>query len=206
MPSRVICISRSLGSGGEEIGRLVAKELGFRYADEEIIVRAAEKAGVTPETVAQAEHTLPLIERILESIARTPPDPEGWAGAAILPSSRKQDYASLIEKVVRETANEGSVVIVAHAASIPLGDSTGVLRVLVTASPAARAERLVSQANLDEQAAKKAVEESDHQRREYLRRFYKVRQELPTQYDLVVNTDSLASPLAARLIVSAAKG
>ncbi len=107
---------------------------------------------------------------------------------------------------MRETANEGSVVIVAHAASIPLGDLTGVLRVLVTASPAVRAERLVSQANLDEQAAKKAVEESDHQRREYLRRFYKVRQEFPTQYDLVVNTDSLASPLAARLIVSAAKG
>ncbi len=77
---------------------------------------------------------------------------------------------------------------------------------LVTASPAVRAERLVREAKLDEQAARKAIDESDHQRREYLRRFYKVRQELPTHYDLVVNTDSLASPLAARLIVSAAKG
>ncbi len=63
MPCRVICISRSLGSGGEEIGRTVAKELGFRYADEEIIVRAAQKAGVSPETVAEVEHTPGLIER-----------------------------------------------------------------------------------------------------------------------------------------------
>ena len=206
MPCRVICVSRSLGSGGEEIGRTVAKELGFRYADEEIIVRAAEKAGVSPETVAEVEHTPGLIARILESIARTPPSPEGWSGAAILPPNTRPDYESLIEKVVRETANEGNVVIVAHGASITLGDLRGVLRVLVTASPAVRSERLVRDAKLDKQAARKAIDESDHQRREYLRRFYKVRQELPTHYDLVVNTDSLASPLAARLIVSAAKG
>jgi hypothetical protein len=195
-----------LGAGGEEIGRTVAKELGFRYADEEIITRAAEKAGVSVDTVAQVEHTPSLIARILESMARTPPSPEGWAGAAILSPNIRPDYESLIEKVVRETANEGNVVIVAHGASITLGDLRGVLRVLVTASPAVRSERLVSEAKLDERAARKAIDESDRQRREYLRRFYNVRQELPTQYDLVVNTDSLASPLAARLIVSAAKG
>ena len=206
MECRVICISRSLGAGGEEIGRRVAKELGFRYADEEIITRAAEKAGVTSETVAEAEHTPSLIARILESIARTPPTPEGWSGAAILPSNTRADYESLIEKVVRETGNEGNVVIVAHGASIALGDLRGVLRVLVTASPAVRAERLVREIRLDEAEAKTAVAESDHQRREYLRRFYKIRHELPTHYDLVVNTDALTVPLAAGLIVRAAKG
>jgi hypothetical protein len=206
MACRVVCISRSLAAGGEEVGLTVAKELGFRYADEEIIIRAAKKAGVSQELVADAERTPSLIARILESMARTPPSPEGWSGTAILPSNTTTDYGSLIEKVVRETANEGNVVIVAHGASITLGDLRGVLRVLVTASPAVRSERLVREAKLDEQAAKKAVDESDRQRREYLRRFYKVRQELPTHYDLVVNTDSLASPLAARLIVSAAKG
>ena len=206
MPCRVICISRSLGSGGEEIGRIVAKELGFRYADEEIIVRAAEKAGVSRETVAEVEHTPGLIERILESIARTPPDPEGWAGAAILPYSRNQDYEGLIERVIRETASEGSIVIVAHGASVPLAEMEGVLRVLVTASPGVRVERHASDAGLEEPAAKKSIEESDRQRREYLRRFYQVGRELPTHYDLVVNTDVLSVPLAAQLVASAAKG
>ena len=41
MVSRVMCISRTIGAGGEEIGRAAAKELGFRYADEQIIIRAA---------------------------------------------------------------------------------------------------------------------------------------------------------------------
>ncbi len=185
---------------------MVAKELGFRYADEEIIIKAAEKAGVSPETVAQAERTPSLIARVLESMARTPPSPEGWSGAAILPPDTTLDYESLIEKVVRETANEGDVVIVAHGAGVPLADTEGLLRVLVTASPEVRVKRHGSDSGLEESAAKKAIEESDRQRREYLKRFYEVGRELPTHYDLVVNTDALTVPLAAQLVVSAAKG
>lgn len=205
MASRVICISRSLGAGGDEVGRGVAKALGFRYADQEIISRAAEKAGVTPGSAAQAEHTPGLITRILESIGSTP-DPVGWSSFAALPSHASPAYEGLFERVIRETVNRGDVVIVAHGASIPAAGMSGLLRVLVTASPRVRAERLAREANLKAAEARKAIAESDRQRREYLRRFYDVRQELPTHYDLVINTDVLTLPLAAQLVVSAAKG
>ena len=59
---------------------------------------------------------------------------------------------------------------------------------------------------MGEAEARKAVDESDRQRRGYLRRFYDLRQELPTHYDLVVNTDVLTPPLAARLVLAAARG
>lgn len=32
----VIAISRAFGAGGEEIGRMVAAQLGLRYADDEV--------------------------------------------------------------------------------------------------------------------------------------------------------------------------
>ena len=48
---RIITISRSLPTGAEDIGLMVAKELGFSYLDNKIIQRAAEKAGVSPEEV-----------------------------------------------------------------------------------------------------------------------------------------------------------
>lgn len=205
MTCRVVCISRSLGAGGEEIARIVAKKLGFRYTDEEIIIRAAEQAGVSPKSAAQAEQTPGLIARILEAMASSP-DVVGWSSYAALPSQAEPAYEGLFERVIRETAKAGNVVIVAHGASVPLAGMSGLLRVFVTASPAVRAERLAGEGNLDEGRAKKAIQDSDRQRRDYLRRFYDVRQELPTHYDLVVNTDSLTLPQAAQLIVSAAKG
>ena len=207
MKCRVITIARSLGAGCEEIGHLVAKELGFRYVDDEIITRAAEKAGVSPETVAQVERTEPLIMRILESMARYSVEP--MAGPVALmasdPSLVSPAYEKLIEQVVRETAAEGNVVIVAHGAAMHLAGTEGLLRAFVTASPGVRAERLAREAKLDEQRARKAIQDSDRQRHQYLRRFCDVGQESPTHYDLVANTDLLTARQAAQAIVSASR-
>ena len=205
MACRVITVSRSMGAGGEEIARDVAKGLGFRYTDEQIVIRAAEEAGVSPESAAQAERTPGLVTRVLESLATIPIEPV-WSSYRALASQAEPAYEGLFEAVIRETANAGNVVIVSHGASIPLAGISGLLRVLVTASERVRAERLAREADLGASEAKKAIAESDRQRKEYLRRFYNVGQELPTHYDLVINTDVLTVPLATRLIVSAAKG
>ena len=53
--TRVVTISHASGAGGDNIGRSVAKGLGFRYVDEEIIQLAATRHGVDPELVADAE-------------------------------------------------------------------------------------------------------------------------------------------------------
>jgi cytidylate kinase len=76
--------------------------------------------------------------------------------------------------------------------------------VLVTASPATRAARIGRQEDLDPARAARAVKDSDAGRRDYLKRFYDVDEELPTHYDLVVNTDGLSVEQAARLVVQAA--
>lgn len=202
---RVIAISRALGAGGEEIGRMVAKDLGLRYADEEIIVAAAEKAGVSPEAIAKAESTGGLIERILEGMARTPPVTEGFAVPPIVedPSSA---YETLIEQVVRETAAAGEVVIVGHGASIPLAGTPGLLRVLITAPVASRSARLARAQGMDEGKAQKAIKHSDGQRRAYLKRFYGVGEESPDHYDIVLNTETVTLEGAARAIIAASTG
>jgi cytidylate kinase len=47
------------------------------------------------------------------------------------------------------------------------------------------------------------VKDADAARRDYLKRFYGVDEELPTHYDLVVNTDVLSVERAADLIAQA---
>jgi cytidylate kinase len=204
MASRVVCVSRTLGAGGEEVARLVADALGFRFVDDEIILRAAESAGVSPETVAQAESTPSLITRIVESLGKAPLADPGMMVLQPTPSS--PSYTKLIERVIRQTADEGNVVIVAHGASIPLAGEDGVLRILVTASPEVRAQRLATNGAGDERAAKKAVEDSDRERGKFLQRFYGVNHEHPTHYDLTINTDAIGAPRVAQLVAQAARG
>jgi cytidylate kinase len=109
----------------------------------------------------------------------------------------------LIRETIEQTAAKGNVVIVAHAASHALPQRHDALRVLVTASPEIRARRIGESDEIDEAGAVRAVKESDAARRDYLKRFYGV-EELPTHYDLVVNTDVLTLDQAAELVATAA--
>ena len=56
---------------------------------------------------------------------------------------------------------------------------------------------------IEPKEARRSIKESDAARAHYLRRFYGVDAELPTHYDLVVNTDRIAAEAAVALIVSA---
>lgn len=50
--SVITCLSflHNLGSGGREIGKILARQLGFEYYDSELIRLAAEKAGIVRNT------------------------------------------------------------------------------------------------------------------------------------------------------------
>jgi hypothetical protein len=208
MSTAVVCISRTLGAGGEDVGRLVAEQLGFRYADDEIIDAAAERAGVSRTAVASAERPPGLMARILESLAATPMVAESgaWTGmpgfATATPAAA--GYEELIQDVIRESAAQGKVVIVAHGGSVCLRGAPSVLRVLVTAPAELRAARLTENGGVDAAKAQKAVSDSDRMRREYLQRFYHAKEE-PTDYDLVVNTEVLGIENAAHVVVDAAR-
>jgi cytidylate kinase len=194
-----ICISRSDGAGGEDIGRAVADRLGFRYVDEEVIDRAAELGGIDASSVSDAEQRRTTLGRLLElaepasEVRRvTPMDDPTWR--YITTESSSEALRRLIREAIKETADQGDVVIVAHAASYALADRSDCFRILVTASSEQR----------DSRVAGSDVRSSDQARADYLQRFYGVAAELPTHYDLVINSDRLSSSQAAELIAAIA--
>jgi len=208
MPIQVVAISHTDGAGGETVGQIVSERLGFRYVDEEVVARAAEKEGVHPALVADAEKRRSLLARLVAGIGRF-----GVAGAGIgavtirqvSELKRSDDLRTLILDAIRETAEEGDVVIVAHAASIVLAGRDDLLRVLVTAPPQARTLRLADAEGIDEAEAAKFVQSSDDRRADYIKRFHGIDQEVPTHYDLVINTERLSLDEAADIVVRAAR-
>ena len=217
MAVRVVCISRTDGSGGEAVGMGVARDLGYRYVDEEIVRRAAKKANVDPATMAEVEQRKSFVRRLLDGLpspstladpfSAITGSPLGFEEVAMLgPRTVKQDPRDVIRSVIGECADAGQVVIVAHAASMALAGKPSVLRVLVTASPAVRATRLSRDgAALAADAAAAVVRESDRNRQDYFRRFYDVDREEATHYDLVINTDVLTPQQAVGIVCGAAR-
>ncbi len=221
MAYRTVCISHVTAAGGETVGKLVAARLGFRYVDDEVIALAAERAHVDPTVLLTAEHQAGLLTRLVDSlmdmiVARPAEvhgyfpreqEPAAYYPPDVLPSTvpPAEEARQVIQDAVVEIARRGQVVIVAHAASLALAGHANVLRVHVTASVRTRVRRVSLRNTLiTEEDHAKVVAESDRYRQKYLARFYGVDHELPTHYDLVINTDALELERAAAAVIAVA--
>lgn len=209
MNTRVVAMARSVGSAGDDVARAVAEQLGFRFYDYQVVQTAAQDAGVSPETVSEAEHTPPLFTRILEALARNPSMPvAAWADPVPLATSpllTSAEYRRFIEDVIRDLADQGEAVLLGHGAVMSLSDRPDTMRVLTTGSVEGRAARIAASMSVDEATARKTVERTDNERTDYFRRFHDKAWLAPENYDLCVNTDRLTPDHAATLIVQAAQ-
>jgi hypothetical protein len=205
----VVCISSEDGASAEEASQLVASALDCRLINEDIVARAAAEAGVRPDVIADVEQRKSVLTKLLESMG-----PTAMAAAAVpmVPADfgygrpPENELRMLIRSSIEESASAGRAVIVAHAASLALADRPDVLRVLITASQKTRTSRLAESLGISEAEAARLLKKSDAGRADYVKRFYGIGAELPTHYDLVINTDRLTPDDAARLIVEAANG
>jgi cytidylate kinase len=206
MSFRVVCISAVDGARGEEVAPAVAQALGYRLVDEEIVRKAAHEADVDISQVAEVEKRRSMAVRLLDSLGSNT-SLATFAMAGYVPGQEapvESDLRGLIRTTIEELAERGDAVIVAHAASMALGDREDVLKVMLTASRTARQRTLAEQRDLDEKAAAKQVDKGDANRADYLKRFYGITHESPADYDLVLNTDRLGPDGAVRLVVQAA--
>jgi len=206
MRYRTVCISSEDGTGALGAAMLAAKSLGLRVIDEDIVTRAAVEADVDRDVVADVEQRKSKLVRLIEGLG-----PVGMGTGYVVAEPAVSDLPptdalkGLIKSVIEEAAVAGEVMIVSHAASLALAGRDDVLRVLVTASPQTRRERMAASLDLDEDEAARTLKRSDAGRADYIKRFYGIGTELPTHYDLVINTDRLSPENAAQLIVTAAE-
>jgi cytidylate kinase len=209
METRVITISRQVGTLGEEVARLVAEELGYRLLDYRVVQAAAEEAGVSTETIAEAEHKPSFFTRILEALARNPSGPAGgqWmepidmSGTPLLTSA---DYRDLVRQVVEDYAGQGNVVFLGHGAQFMLADQPNVLRVLVTGTKAARTRRVMAGMACGDEQAAEVIARTDRERASYFKEYFNRDWLAACNYDLTLNTDHLNPAQAASLVRAAA--
>jgi len=199
MGYRAIALSQVDGTDGELVGRDLARKLGFGYLNEAIVAQVAKDQDVDQAIVVGAERRKSFFTRVAEMAARgavdVAPDPSLYV------VDQTDTLLALIRDVVRDAADRGSVVLVAHAACYACADRPEVLRVCITAPLPTRASRVASALGISEKEAARSLRRSDAGRASYLKRVYGVGGESPADYDVVINTERLAPDAAVGLIL-----
>lgn len=164
-----ITISRQMGSGGTYIGYLVAKELGFRYLDREILRQAANKLHIQPDMLDRYdERSTSVMENIVQLFCFGTPE------VPFLPPLGKpvynKDLFALEGKIMKELADQCSAVIVGRGGFYILKDKPNTIHIFFHAPLDYRRERIMKVQKIgDKREAQKLIEESDHKRAKFIR-------------------------------------
>ncbi len=204
----VVTISRQFGSGGAEIGRIVAQESGLLYVDHEIIGEVARRLGINEEQAArQDEQTAGAVGHILEALQSSSPFNLNYTTLlkpAVAPAqAREAAYLRLTQRVILELATEGNVVIIGRGSQFLLHGAPRTLHIYIFAPLEYRIEQVMKFYQLDRAAAKELIERRDYEHNSYLSHYYGGNQNHPYLYHLLINTGLFTYELAADLIKQA---
>jgi cytidylate kinase len=203
----VITIRGQMGSGAEEVGRLVAGQLKYDYVDREIIDRVARRLKLSRPEVSQKE--MPpstLFGRIAEvmtsSYAVNPAIPDVTLPTWRIPVD-DTTFKTALERIIKGIAKKDNVVIRGRGSQFILRDNPGILHVLTVAPLEVRLGRVMQELKIIESEARKEIDEYDGSRRAFTKRYFKADLEDPANYGLVVNTGTFSFEAAASLVIRA---
>lgn len=189
----VITISREFGSGGREIGRLLAEQLHFHYYDSELISLAAKESGYTPEYVEKNEQSLknPILHDFFVWYS-------GPLDESELPKADQLFHKE--SEVILSLAQKESCVIVGRLANYILKDLPNTYHVFISADAASEAARAAVRDHLSPTAAAAKVQKVNHERAVHCRHFTKTEWGNARNYDLCIKSDDFGVEDTSKII------
>ncbi|HZS34724.1 MAG TPA: cytidylate kinase family protein [Methylomirabilota bacterium] len=188
----IVTIAHETGSGGPEIGLELAKRLGYRYVDREMLSEAALRYGVGEDKLTQVDETKPsLFERF---------------------DVETRQYITVLQSALLDTAEQDNVVINSRGGQVLLRGVAHALRVRVIAPLELRVKRVMRkmagpmQESVDLRTTAEMVRRSDHEKHGRMRYLYDVDWGDPALYDLVLNTEKLSTEAAVEVIAGLVRG
>ena len=178
----VIAIGRQFGSGGHDIGKILAEKLGYDFYDAEIIQMTAGTTGYTPEFIKKNEEimTNSLIYDLVNQM---------YLNADMQDEAPKDKIFKAECQVVRNLAKKGNCVIVGRCADYVLRNSGNCLKVFFSAPLVSRIRRVAQRQNISEGEAKATVQKNEKLRADNYRYYTRRMWGAAGNFDLSLNTD-----------------
>ncbi len=176
MKKTVITITREYGSGGRDIGKLVAEKLGIKYYDGELLSLVAKESGYTEDFIRQNDQkrTQSLLYHL-------------YIGSQILPASDMIFIAQ--SRVIKDLYNKESCIIVGRCADYVLRECENVINVFIHAPLEKRVERVRDVYKEAAENYKAYVQKKDKSRIAYYNYFADDQWGKAQNYDICVNSE-----------------
>ena len=201
----IVTVSRMYGSGGSEVAAGIARELGWDLLDNALVDEIADRLGVSHEDVEAREERLPsLAERLAAALSLTAPEML-ITGEHQIADLTEERIVAVTQRVVEEAAARDHVVLVGRGAQCMLASRSDALHVFCYAPPAALTARAAARRGVPQAEAARAVEQTNRDREQYVKRHWNRAWRGIENYHLCCNTDWLGIEGTIRLVVEAAR-
>ena len=202
MIKTTITISRQMGAGGSYVGQVIAKRLGLKYIDREVLHLAAQEFGCDEETIAaRSERVTSFWERVLGGLSFGTPE-----AAYNPPPLGNFSDLELFEKqtqILKQIASREDCVVVGWAGVFMLPRHRGRFTVFCHAPRSFRVKRIMQvYEGLSEEKARALIAESDRTREIYFNEMTGHDWMCAKNYNLSIDTSLQPLEEIANLIIS----
>ena len=207
----VITVGRQFGAGGKTVGEMLARELKADLLESRIIDEVAQRLQLPKEEVeAEDEQPGSLLHRLLMALGSASGEPmiqseaTGWNPPNVDPVfDTRRAVLQITQHVIREAAREGNVVIVGRGGAYILRDFEDALHVFLRAAEAVRVKAVMARMSLSEEDARRRLKLADENWNAYIKQVYGHDRNLPSHYDLVLDTGRLGYEATVEAIIAA---
>jgi cytidylate kinase len=195
---KIVTIEREYGSGGGEIAQLLATRLGWKLWDQ-LLTEEIARLAKCPKSVVEVreERTDSLYYRLFKSFLRG--SYEGSLNAHKLNVVDSECILKFTEKVVQDAAKTGNSVIVGRGSQHFLRSRPDTLRVFLYAPRENKVRRLLARGK-SEKEAEQLVDTVDHERRDFIQKYFHVEWPDRAIYHTMINT-ALGDEAVVRMIL-----
>ena len=183
----IITIGRQFGSGGREIGEMVAEKYGIKYYDKELLSRAAKESGFCEEMI-QNHDERPTNSFLYNLVMDTYSFGYNASSFVDMPISHKVFLAQF--DTIKKIAEEGPCVIVGRCADYALSDFDNVLNIFIHADEDFKIKRIKERfADITtDETAREMMNKKDKQRQSYYNYYSSKKWGRADSYDLSINS------------------
>ena len=199
MGNHIYTIGREFGSGGYEVGRMLAERLGIKLYDKELLAQAAKSSGFCKEIFEN--HDEKPTSSFLYSLVMDTYSGGSYSSAPFLdmPLNHKVFLAQF--DTIKKIAEQESCVMVGRCADYALADNPDCLNIFVHAEMEDRISWISKRKDLTENKARDLIQKTDKQRASYYNYYTCKKWGDSRSYDLCLNTSKISKEACVDMIL-----